>query len=79
MRPVTVIDKVEQVWNHDPEEYAYQKYGEAFLHVVSNGEYPLENTNYPPGHTFKPWTVEEVKRDLMNDVNIGAGLDGDWS
>ncbi|ETI19892.1 hypothetical protein G647_08907 [Cladophialophora carrionii CBS 160.54] len=67
------------VWKHDPEEYAYKKYGEGFLHVISNGKSPLQNTNYPPGHTHKPWTVEQVRMDLLNNVNIGAGLDGDWS
>jgi hypothetical protein len=70
---------VTQVWDHDPEEYAYKKYGEGFLHVVSNGEFPLHNTNYPQGHTHKRWTVEEVRSDLLNNINIGAQLDGDWS
>ena len=69
----------EQVWDHDPEEYAYRKYGEGFLHVVSDGAYPLQNTNFPPGHTHKSWTVEEVRHDLLNNINIGAQLDGDWT
>ncbi|KAK3720356.1 hypothetical protein LTR37_003767 [Vermiconidia calcicola] len=67
------------VWDHDPEEYAYRKYGEGFLHVVSDGAYPLQNTNFPPGHTHKSWTVEEVRHDLLNNINIGAQLDGDWT
>jgi hypothetical protein len=68
-----------QVWNHDPEDYAMRKYGEGFIHVISDGEVPLVNTNYPPGHTHVPWTVEDVRSDLANDINIGAKLDGDWS
>ena len=75
-------------------------YGEAFLHVVSDGQHKLVNTNFPPGHTHRSWTVsqapyrsilakvslaklylqvEEVRSDLLNNVNIGAQLDGDWS
>jgi hypothetical protein len=68
-----------QVWNHDPEAYAIQKYGEGFMNVVSGGQTSLTNTNFPPGHTHVPWTVEDVRSDLANDVNIGAKLDGDWS
>lgn len=68
-----------QVWQHDPEEYAYKKYGEGFRHVVSDGEHPLKNTNYPPGHTHKPWTVKQVRSDYLNNINIAAKLDGDWS
>ncbi|THY07662.1 hypothetical protein D6D01_09734 [Aureobasidium pullulans] len=58
-----------QVWNHDPEDYATPKYDEGFIHVISDGEVPLVNTNYPPGHTHFPWTVEDVRSDLANDIN----------
>lgn len=54
-------------------------YGEGFLNVITNGQSPLQNTNFPPGHTHKPWTVEQVRHDLLNNIHIGASLDGDWS
>ncbi|KAK4494422.1 hypothetical protein PRZ48_014720 [Zasmidium cellare] len=65
------------VWGHDPEEYAYEKYGQAFAHLVQGA--PFENTNFPPGHKFKPWTMEEVYRDLDSGVRAEDLLDGDWS
>ena len=67
------------VWKHDPEAYAYQKYGDAFHHVITGGKTELENTNYPPGHLFRKWTIEEVRKDMEAGVRVEEQLDGDWS
>ncbi|KAI3318555.1 putative monooxygenase [Xylariaceae sp. AK1471] len=65
------------VFQHDPEAYAYEKYGQAFAHLVSGLEF--KNTNIPPGHNFVPWTIEEVHDDMTKGRRIEDLLEGDWS
>ena len=65
------------LFQHDPEAYAYEKYGQAFAHLVSGTEF--ENTNFPPGHKFRPWTIEEVHEDALAGKSVTDFLDGDWS
>ncbi|KAF1349192.1 hypothetical protein BDV97DRAFT_297389 [Delphinella strobiligena] len=65
------------LFQHDPEAYAYEKYGQAFAHLVSGASY--QNTNLPPGHHFKPWTIEEIHRNARDGLKIGDLLDGDWT
>lgn len=65
------------VYQHDPEAYAYEKYGQAFAHLVDGS--PFQNTNFPPGHRFVPWTIDEVMGDIMNGNKVEDFLDGDWS
>ena len=65
------------VFRHDPEAYVYEKYGQAFAHLVTGTEY--ENTNFPPGHKFVPWTIEEIYKDIEAGKRIEQLLDGDWS
>lgn len=67
------------VCQHDPEAYAYEKFGVAFNHVVSDGEAEFENSNSPPGHVFKKWTIEEVKQEIKAGKSVEALLDGDWT
>nr|POE56478.1 fad-dependent monooxygenase mdpd [Quercus suber] len=62
---------------HDPEAYAYDKYEEASAHIVSGS--PFRNTNSPPGHNFKPWTIEQIYEDARAGKRIAEMLDGDWS
>ena len=62
---------------HDPEEYAYEKYGQAFAHLVAGVDF--SNTNFPPGHKFVPWTIEEVYKDIEGGTCVESLLDGDWS
>ncbi|KAG9229995.1 putative monooxygenase [Amylocarpus encephaloides] len=64
-------------FRHDPEAYVYEKYGQAFAHLVEGADF--QNTNIPPGHRFVPWTVEEVQRDIKAGKRIEDFLDGDWS
>ncbi|KKK15177.1 hypothetical protein P175DRAFT_0539870 [Aspergillus ochraceoroseus IBT 24754] len=65
------------IFQHDPESYAYEKYGQAFAHLVAGAGFT--NTNFPPGHNFRPWTIEEVYRDLKEGKRVEDLLDGDWS
>jgi len=65
------------VWGHDPEGYAYEKYGQAFAHLVA-GE-PFQNSNYPKGHNFQPWTIEEIQQQMKGGRRVEDLLDGDWS
>ena len=67
------------IYQHDPEAYAYENFGSAFHHVLSGGEAEFQNTNFPPGHAFKRWTMEEVMEEIKTGKSIEALLDGDWS
>lgn len=65
------------IFDHDPEAYTYEKYGEAFAHLVAETDFT--NTNFPPGFKFVPWTVEEVYRDIEEGKRVEELLNGDWS
>jgi 2-polyprenyl-6-methoxyphenol hydroxylase-like FAD-dependent oxidoreductase len=65
------------LFQHEPEAYAYEKYGQAFAHLVCGA--PFQNTNTPPGHKFRPWTIEEIHEDARNGRKVADLLDGDWS
>ncbi|KAL9611911.1 MAG: hypothetical protein Q9167_003464 [Letrouitia subvulpina] len=67
------------MYQHDPEAYAYSMYGQAFQHVVSGGATDFQNTNVPPGHTFRKWTIDEVKGRMKRGEMMEQLLDGDWS
>ena len=65
------------LFQHDPEAYVYEKYGQAFAHLVLGDKF--QNTNLPPGHKFRPWTIEEINEDARNGKSVVDFLDGDWS
>jgi 2-polyprenyl-6-methoxyphenol hydroxylase-like FAD-dependent oxidoreductase len=65
------------LFQHDPEAYVYEKYGQAFAHLVSGDKF--QNTNLPPGHKFRPWTIEQIREDARNGESAADFLDGDWS
>ena len=67
------------IYQHDPEAYAYEKFGLAFNHVVSGGKIDFHNENFPPGHVFKKWTIEEVIQDIKAGNRVEDLLDGDWT
>lgn len=76
--PATVRTRFPRwIFGHDPEAYAYEKYGQAFAHLVAGAEFT--NTNFPPGHKFMPWTIEEVYADVEDGKRVEDLLDGDWS
>jgi hypothetical protein len=63
------------IYEHDPEQYAYEMYGKCANYLLSGS--PFDNTNYPPGHHFKNWTVKELHEVANRGENIID--DGDWS
>ena len=65
------------IYKHDPEAYAYEKYSQGFAHLVTGS--PFQNTNFPSGHKFVPWTIDEVKEDIENGKRVEDLLDGDWT
>lgn len=65
------------VFQHDPENYVYEKYGQAFAHVTQGTSF--QNTNFPPDHKFTPWTIEQVHEDIAAGKSAVDLLDGDWS
>ncbi|KAJ6083567.1 hypothetical protein N7467_007702 [Penicillium canescens] len=65
------------MFGHDPEAYAYEKYGQAFAHLVAGAEF--QNTNFPSGHQFVPWTIEEIHQQIAEGKRVEDLLDGDWS
>ena len=67
------------IYQHDPEAYAYEKFDLAFNHIMSGGEAEFQNSNFPPGHVFKKWTIEEVKREIKAGKRMEVLLDGDWT
>ena len=66
------------IYQHDPERYAYEKFGLALNHLM-NDEAEFHNTNFPPGHRFEPWTIEDVKRSIAKGESVEEMLDGDWT
>ncbi|KAG6007651.1 hypothetical protein E4U21_005732 [Claviceps maximensis] len=65
------------LYRHDPEAYVYEKYGQAFAHLVEGSDFT--NTNFPPGHCFKSWTIEQMHEDMLAGKKVVDLLDGDWS
>ncbi|KAJ5125332.1 hypothetical protein N7526_007509 [Penicillium atrosanguineum] len=62
------------IWSHDPERYAIDNYGKVLAHL-KNGT-PFQSTNIPPGHVYKPWTIDELLQAKESGKEIE--LDGDW-
>ncbi|KAJ4399524.1 hypothetical protein N0V91_009349 [Didymella pomorum] len=60
---------------HDPEVYAYENYHKCAENLAQGT--PFDNTNIPPGYTYRPWTV----RELLGASDRGEVLkdEGDWS
>ncbi len=59
----------------DAEEYAYENYGKVLSHLVSGTQF--QNTNTPPGYTYRPWTIQELFEDISNGKRLE--FEGDWS
>ncbi|KAK8086535.1 FAD binding domain protein [Apiospora phragmitis] len=62
-------------WSHDPEQYAYDRYGAALRHLQTGAAF--KNTNIPRGYEYKPWTFGEVLALVTQGKFLE--LDGDWS
>ena len=62
------------IWEHDPELYTIESYDGALAHVVHGATF--NNTNIPPGHVYRPWTIDQLLQAKENGEEIV--LDGDW-
>ncbi|KAF7627748.1 FAD binding domain protein [Aspergillus flavus] len=63
------------IMRHNPEQYAYDNYGKCANHLLTGA--PFQNTNVPPGYTYKPWTVKELME--ASDRHEPVVDEGDWS
>lgn len=77
--PAEVVKIMERDTVVHPEAYAYDKFVEAFHHVVSNGKVELDSTNVPRGHKYKPWTMGEVLQQIADGKSLEQLQQGDWS
>ncbi|KAI1382340.1 FAD/NAD(P)-binding domain-containing protein [Hypoxylon crocopeplum] len=66
------------LWAHNPEKYATENFAKARAHLEKGG--PFENTNLPPGHKWKPWTMEgELSKQRAGIMTIQElKQNGDW-
>ena len=64
------------VWGHDPEDYAHRNY-DACLASLENGE-PFANTNVPPGHRYKAWSLDSEKKRMAAGVRSDLKQNGYW-
>ena len=63
------------LWQHDAEDYAYENYGKALRHLLTHE--PFQNTNIPPGYTYRPWSINELLSIEGEPKDIE--VEGDWS
>lgn len=55
-------------WKHQPEVYAMQNYHQCLAHLKDGS--PFVNSNLPPGHEYRPWTMEsENERMAAHEVS----------
>lgn len=64
------------IWAHDPGKYATENYA-ACLEYLRNGK-PFSNTNLPPGHNFRPWTMEAENERMASKVPSDLKKNGYW-
>lgn len=62
------------IWSHNPERYAFENYDKVLAHLMEGTSF--QNTNFPPGHVYKPWTIDELLQAKESGKEIG--LDWDW-
>ncbi|KAF7198547.1 FAD-dependent monooxygenase mdpD [Pseudocercospora fuligena] len=60
--------------DHDPENYANEKYESALAHLKTGA--PFKNTNIPPGMEYVPWTIDGLIP--AHERGEKTVLDGDW-
>lgn len=68
------------IWTHDPETYAYENFhktAESVKNGVPFDELDSVPPNYPPGHKYVPWSLDEVMEDVKNGRQVDLGS-GDW-
>ena len=68
------------IWKHDPEAYAYENFDQMAENVKNGVPFDQIDTippNYPPGHKYEPWNMEDVMQDVINGRPVELGS-GDW-
>ncbi|CAK4030915.1 FAD NAD(P)-binding domain-containing [Lecanosticta acicola] len=63
------------ILDHDPEQYAKEKYAEALAHLKEGKSF--QNTNTPPGMVYRPWTIDGLI--AARERGEPTVLGGDWS
>ncbi|RHZ67176.1 uncharacterized protein CDV56_109471 [Aspergillus thermomutatus] len=63
------------IMRHNPEQYAYDNYDACAQHILTGKAF--QNTNIPPGYSYKPWTVKELMD--ASDRREPVIDEGDWS
>lgn len=64
------------VWAHDPGRYAADNYLRCLEHL-QNGT-PFINTNLPPGHEFRPWTMAKENERIAKKIPSNLKKNGYW-
>ncbi len=64
------------VWAHNPERYAKEKYRDC-LASIKEGK-PFKNTNLPPGHVYKAWSLDSEKKRMAAGVRSSLKSNGYW-
>lgn len=64
------------VWKHDPERYAWEYYSACLSHLREGT--PFVNTNLPPGHVFRPWTMKGEMERMRRGQKSGLKGNGYW-
>ncbi|KAF2170445.1 hypothetical protein M409DRAFT_51486 [Zasmidium cellare ATCC 36951] len=64
------------VWDHNPEDYARRSYQKCLEHVRDGKNF--HNTNIPPGHVFKSWTLESEYKRMAEGGHSGLKENGYW-
>lgn len=65
------------VWSHDAERYANKNYHACLKHLQTGALF--ENTNLPPGHIYKPWSLQLELSRIKAGVPSDLKRNGDWS
>lgn len=68
------------IWQHDPEDYAYENYHKMAETIKEGIPFDQVNTappNYPPGYRYQPWSIDQIMEDARNGKLVVLG-DGDW-
>lgn len=65
------------VWSHDPAQYARDNYVACASALAR--QQPFENTNLPPGHVYRPWSLQSEKERRESGIKSDLKSNGDWS
>ena len=67
------------IWTHDPEKYAKERFAEAAQSIREDDGILFTNTNFPPGHETRDWSLESLEQMKAEGKSAESLLVGDWS